>query len=182
VPYHVRYHYAPKPDTLMIQRERVGVAVEQGNCIVMSRSPGEPVALSRVDGEHGTIRYTDAPAASPKAPPQKKKTGNTAKKGALAPPIKASSLSPVLKGANTAMSNTMDDALDSQGSKNAFSKANPPPIKPSQPQANAPADPGNSQIRATPKASPPPPDLEPQQQLPQQQQAPPQPAQQRTKK
>ncbi|MCX5746403.1 MAG: protein kinase, partial [Proteobacteria bacterium] len=65
------YHYDPKADRLDVQREHVGSKVEaDGQCVIVSRAPGDRVALVRVDAV-GDVHYTDAPVGRPPVLPSK---------------------------------------------------------------------------------------------------------------
>ncbi len=153
VPHHVHYHYDPKDDALVLQRERIGIAIQSGSCVVVSRDPGARVALQRVDSNPKDVRFSDAPAGLPKAP-RPKGPRNLDKKG-LSSSNAPNEFLKFGKGVpNQPMDNTMADVLDAKGK---------------------PSDQENSQKRAPQKASPPPPDVEPQQALPQQANNPPPP-------
>jgi tRNA A-37 threonylcarbamoyl transferase component Bud32 len=120
IPHRIEYKFDPAAETLEVRAEKVETARRNGSCIVVSRSPGDPIKLARADGSHGDTRITQPPVGKPVNVKSDKET-------------------------DAVPNDTLDNKLDGKTKaipldKSTIKKPAPPPIK-APPVNNAPAKP-----------------------------------------
>ncbi|MEO8705906.1 MAG: serine/threonine-protein kinase [Kofleriaceae bacterium] len=86
IPHRIEYRFDPRAETLEVAAEAVDTVFAAGRCTVRSRSPGEPVAMTRVDRESGDVRHTQPPIGKPVV---SNRAPNPAPKPPIARPVQA---------------------------------------------------------------------------------------------